>query len=143
VNLKSVNRNGPRFTALFAGITGSRPQSAHPSRKSGPGSRPALRGRAYVAIDPEQVVGVVFGFDVLEPLEVIPITGLQSILVVVGELEVHVVAAGRVAADTLPGIPDPFDMRFRRCVGRPRTREAANELGVSVVGGPVVRAAFV
>src|SRR5690606_29435433 len=71
-----------------------------------PGPSPGAGGRSAdrrdVAVDPEQVLRVVPRLHASQAVDVVSVGGRQSLLAVIGQLEVHVVAPGRVLANRLP-----------------------------------------
>src|SRR6266487_3969291 len=68
--------------------------------------------RGDVAVDAEQVAGVVGGLDALEALVVGAVGGGGPGGVVLGQLEVDVVPPGREGPDPLPSVPGPGHMRI-------------------------------
>jgi hypothetical protein len=94
--------------------------------------------RRDVAVHAEQVVGVVGGLGALKALVVVAVGGGGPSGVVLGELEVDVVPAGREGPDPLPRIPDPGHVRVGGGAGRPGTGEPTDIPGVAVANRPVV-----
>src|SRR6266545_4006270 len=91
-----------------------------------------------VAVDAEQVVGVVGGLHGLEALVVVAVRGGGPGAVILGQLEVDVVPAGREGLDPLPPIPGPGHMRIGGSAGWPGGGEPADVVGVAVADRPVV-----
>src|SRR5215217_3982392 len=91
-----------------------------------------------VAVDAKQVVRVVGGLHGLQALVVLAVGGGSSGAVILGQLEVDVVAAGRERPGPLPPVPGPGHMRIGGGAGWPGGGKPADVAGVAVADRPVV-----
>src|SRR5687767_1015545 len=120
-------------------------QASNPSSLWLTARRPyAMPPRTDVSVRAEDVLRVEPGLDRDQPVELGAVGRAHAVVVLVGRLEVDVVAAGREGPDAPPGVAHPlrevFGARFAR---RPASDDPARIAGVSISHGPVVGLALV
>src|SRR5581483_9813148 len=127
-----------RTTVSAAGA----PHQSRRSRPTPPDAGGSAR-RGDVAVDAEEIVRIERGCGGLEALVAPAVRGGGARGVVLGQLEVDVVAAGREPPDALPRRAHPGDGLVVRDARWPDAGEAADELRIAISNRAIVLVALV